>query len=164
MFNMSIVIKKPEKGSARGRDKKSEPRQRGKLCNLAHHVKLRQAQSSSKERKKQSERPSQRQRSLSVVSTGSARGGGCRCKRSQCNKKYCVCFLDGHACSEDCRCQNCGNTHADGLFNGQYNRHKTNPCKTSVSVGHKSTTSLAGVPIPIYCPQSDLKAIQRRLQ
>ena len=34
---------------------------------------------------------------------------GCNCKRSNCEKKYCDCFLMGILCTEMCNCVNCRN-------------------------------------------------------
>ena len=34
---------------------------------------------------------------------------GCRCRKSQCLKMYCICFNQGVECSDDCRCKNCKN-------------------------------------------------------
>lgn len=36
----------------------------------------------------------------------------CSCKRSQCVKLYCECFLKQSYCGEDCKCNNCLNTSA----------------------------------------------------
>eukprot|EP01082_Thalassiosira_pseudonana_P001817 g1325.t1 g1325 contig10:1862803-1865571(+) len=40
----------------------------------------------------------------------------CRCKKSQCLKKYCECFADSLKCTSACKCENCGNraTGQDG--------------------------------------------------
>ena len=36
---------------------------------------------------------------------------GCRCKKSNCLKKYCVCFREGKKCEGNtCRCNDCKNT------------------------------------------------------
>ena len=34
---------------------------------------------------------------------------GCRCKRSQCQKKYCECFLRSQPCGDKCSCEDCKN-------------------------------------------------------
>ena len=34
---------------------------------------------------------------------------GCNCKKSQCQKKYCECFLNGVLCSANCHCSDCRN-------------------------------------------------------
>lgn len=41
--------------------------------------------------------------------------GGCRCRKSLCNKKYCDCFSKGFACSRNCLCDNCQNGKV-GIF------------------------------------------------
>ena len=35
---------------------------------------------------------------------------GCNCSKSECLKKYCVCFKAGLYCGDSCRCTNCKNT------------------------------------------------------
>lgn len=35
--------------------------------------------------------------------------GACRCRKSRCLKKYCVCFAAGIECTSNCRCSNCEN-------------------------------------------------------
>jgi len=40
---------------------------------------------------------------------------GCRCKKSNCLKKYCVCFREGKKCEGNtCRCNDCKNTDLQG--------------------------------------------------
>ena len=34
----------------------------------------------------------------------------CLCKRTRCNKLYCICFKNGLGCTESCQCTNCTNT------------------------------------------------------
>ena len=50
-------------------------------------------------------------RECSKTKTAKSKGrrGGCRCKRSQCQKKYCECFSEGVACGPECRCEGCEN-------------------------------------------------------
>jgi len=35
---------------------------------------------------------------------------GCKCKQSECQKKYCECFERGVACTDLCKCTRCKNT------------------------------------------------------
>ena len=53
-----------------------------------------------------------------LVGDGGAAGGGgikrgkptrCRCDRSRCLKRFCVCFAAGVTCAPDCKCKGCGN-------------------------------------------------------
>lgn len=55
-------------------------------------------------------------------SGGGVAEGGCSCKRSRCRKKYCLCFSLGRACRDTCKCEDCGNTPEDALFDGQFSR------------------------------------------
>jgi hypothetical protein len=34
---------------------------------------------------------------------------GCRCKKSKCIRKYCECYNAGLVCSDNCKCEDCGN-------------------------------------------------------
>ena len=34
---------------------------------------------------------------------------GCKCRKSQCLKKYCDCFANGSKCGQSCKCENCAN-------------------------------------------------------
>jgi len=34
---------------------------------------------------------------------------GCKCKKTNCTKKYCECYSHGKACNESCSCTNCDN-------------------------------------------------------
>ena len=54
-----------------------------------------------------------------LLGDGGAGGGGggikrgkptrCRCDRSRCLKRFCVCFAAGVTCAPDCKCKGCGN-------------------------------------------------------
>lgn len=35
---------------------------------------------------------------------------GCRCKESECQKNYCICFRSGKGCNSNCGCTGCKNT------------------------------------------------------
>jgi|JI6StandDraft_1071083.scaffolds.fasta_scaffold17997_8 hypothetical protein len=35
--------------------------------------------------------------------------GGCNCRKSNCNKKYCECYRKGRRCIERCTCFDCKN-------------------------------------------------------
>eukprot|EP00277_Geminigera_cryophila_P040063 CAMPEP_0173112484 /NCGR_PEP_ID=MMETSP1102-20130122/46072_1 /TAXON_ID=49646 /ORGANISM="Geminigera sp., Strain Caron Lab Isolate" /LENGTH=188 /DNA_ID=CAMNT_0014013617 /DNA_START=336 /DNA_END=902 /DNA_ORIENTATION=- len=48
-------------------------------------------------------------RSIRLNSTEQDTERGCRCKRSQCQKKYCECFGNGNKCTTNCICDDCGN-------------------------------------------------------
>lgn len=39
----------------------------------------------------------------------SSKKQGCKCKKSNCMKSYCECFVRGDICSEDCKCEGCAN-------------------------------------------------------
>jgi hypothetical protein len=38
---------------------------------------------------------------------------GCKCKKSNCLKKYCECFGAGIKCGEHCKCEGCKNMGED---------------------------------------------------
>ena len=46
-----------------------------------------------------------------VIDGGIKRGKPtrCRCDRSRCLKRFCVCFAAGVMCAPDCKCKDCGN-------------------------------------------------------
>lgn len=44
-----------------------------------------------------------------VVGAASGHNMGCRCKRSECLKKYCECFQAGVMCGAKCKCVECSN-------------------------------------------------------
>lgn len=60
---------------------------------------------------------------------------GCTCKKSGCNKKYCVCYLNGRNCGPACRCANCKNgascfEHTEMPRSGITREIDTNTCNT----------------------------------
>ena len=36
-------------------------------------------------------------------------GKGCKCTKSNCQKKYCDCYNRGVKCGQNCSCENCEN-------------------------------------------------------
>jgi hypothetical protein len=54
------------------------------------------------------------QKSTKTANITSWHINGCRCKRSNCQKKYCECFQMGVLCKPDkCQCTDCKNTKAE---------------------------------------------------
>lgn len=59
-----------------------------------------------------SKNPKAFQPRLNLVSDNPAQSNhsmGCRCKKSECLKKYCECFQAGVFCAGKCKCKNCSN-------------------------------------------------------
>ena len=46
----------------------------------------------------------------------------CKCRNSNCSKKYCDCFQNGRFCTSKCRCINCMNKNSNGNRNNGGNR------------------------------------------
>jgi len=47
-----------------------------------------------------------------------ARARACKCKKSQCIKKYCECFAHNVKCGSKCRCRECKNKHTQSAIQG----------------------------------------------
>ena len=43
----------------------------------------------------------------------------CKCRNSNCSKKYCDCFQNGRFCTSKCRCLNCMNKNSNGKKNNR---------------------------------------------
>ena len=46
----------------------------------------------------------------------------CKCRNSNCSKKYCDCFQNGRFCTSKCRCINCMNKNSNGKRNNGDNK------------------------------------------
>lgn len=46
---------------------------------------------------------------ISTVSSEQETGVGCKCKKTNCLKLYCECFIRGGMCGKNCKCENCMN-------------------------------------------------------
>jgi hypothetical protein len=61
---------------------------------------------------------------------------GCKCKRTECLKKYCECFKASVFCSENCRCTGCKNykSNADRISqkNTVHAHHVQNPASSGM--------------------------------
>lgn len=47
-----------------------------------------------------------------VLNQGKKKKIICNCKKTQCLKKYCECYVNGELCSDECNCCDCCNNEA----------------------------------------------------
>ena len=67
---------------------------------------------------------------------------GCRCKRTNCRKKYCECFQLGVMCGPDCVCTGCQNCESDQKHHTAISHsHRMEPC-TKMKIVFKECTAI----------------------
>ena len=68
-------------------------------------------------------RPNAFSTALDLSTGGNTHALGCRCTRTRCLKKYCVCFNAGVDCAAHCSCEGCENHPAGDKSLGGSRRH-----------------------------------------
>lgn len=59
-----------------------------------------------------------------MEATADTRRKACTCRKSNCLKKYCVCYANGRKCSDKCRCVDCGNGKGETRVETSQNEYK----------------------------------------
>lgn len=64
----------------------------------------------------------------------------CHCKKTQCIKKYCDCFVAGVECSDKCTCHDCHNGHVHSAHTAQRSSTQSSNAKQTHTHTSKSVT------------------------